>query len=519
MVSADGSEITPDDPNSENGAKPPEPADDVAAESESETTTVTEESDEESSPAETNGKARRKRKKKQDKTRKQTRIDRLVMEFQPDVVEMENRKVAGGLRWTLYVVILLLGSTIAWATWAKVDRLVIANGKLITTGTPVVMQSASVSPLHIRSVNVKFGDVVHAGDVLVTLDPTMSQADVSKLEAQENGLAAKVGRLRAEQSNADFDISGHQQDPVWLTEQRVFVGRRNEYDAKIRKFAADKRKLEAQTNTTKGKITDLTKRLEIRNKMYETVKKLRRGEAVPETELLTNEIELGFVTQQLNEAKNQEIENEASLEALDKEVVSFVEATRSKINVDFADALQQYTVINEELNKARRADEYVVLSVPDDLEHKEFKVVEVAERSVGSVVKPGDAIVRLVPIDNVTYEAEVKVEGKDVARIRAGDPVRIKLNAFPYMKFGTLDGEIRTISEDAFEEGQAPMIQAFYKVRVTILSMDGLRNVPENTRLMPGMATTAEIKIGRRRVIDYFIYPLFRSLDTSIREP
>ena len=124
---------------------------------------------------------------------------------------------------------------------------------------------------------------------------------------------------------------------------------------------------------------------------------------------------------------------------------------------------------------------------------------------------------------------EVDVETRDIGRIRAGDAVRVKLDAFPFQRHDTLPGTVRVISEDAHQRNnreeavvdvspdEKPAV-AFYKTRINLLATT-LRNVPEGFRLMPGMKVRAEIKVGRRSVISYFLYPIIRAFDESMREP
>jgi HlyD family secretion protein len=150
-----------------------------------------------------------------------------------------------------------------------------------------------------------------------------------------------------------------------------------------------------------------------------------------------------------------------------------------------------------------------------------------AERSVGSILQQAEPFFTLVPFDSV-LEADVKVESKDIGRIRTGDSVRVKLDAFPFQRHDTLPGKVRVISENAFQRNdpkallqsmpdQEP-VEAFYRTRVSLLSTQ-LRNVPDGFRLMPGMKVRAEIKVGTRSVISYFLYPVIRALDESLREP
>jgi HlyD family secretion protein len=148
-------------------------------------------------------------------------------------------------------------------------------------------------------------------------------------------------------------------------------------------------------------------------------------------------------------------------------------------------------------------------------------VLEIANRTIGSVVKEAETLFALVPRD-VPLQAEVNVEGRDIGQVRIGQQVRIKFEAFPFQKYGTGSGEVRVISNDSFSpdpkaEGTRRATAPYYRVLVD-LSDTRLRLPPERAQLIPGMAVTAELKVGRRTVMSYFLYPLLRGLDESIRE-
>ncbi len=116
-------------------------------------------------------------------------------------------------------------------------------------------------------------------------------------------------------------------------------------------------------------------------------------------------------------------------------------------------------------------------------------------------------------------EAEVSIDAKDIGFVSADAVARIKLDAYPFQKHGTLEGVVRTISEDAFTEKDKEKAQPpFYRSRIVLASRE-LRAVPATFRLIPGMTVSAEIKAGERTVLSYFLYPLLRGLDESIREP
>ena len=133
----------------------------------------------------------------------------------------------------------------------------------------------------------------------------------------------------------------------------------------------------------------------------------------------------------------------------------------------------------------------------------------------------------VVPRD-VPLQAEVNVEGKDIGHGAVGQQVRLKIDAFPFQKYGTASGVVRVISQDSFApeakgeaaKGEGPHRSSplYYRVLVDLTDARP-RSMPEHFEMVPGMAVTAEMKVGTRSVISYFLYPLLRGLDESIREP
>ena len=133
-------------------------------------------------------------------------------------------------------------------------------------------------------------------------------------------------------------------------------------------------------------------------------------------------------------------------------------------------------------------------------------------------VREAEALITLVPLDS-EIELEAEIRPQDIGKVHIGSEVRVKLNSFPFQKHGTLDGVVRTISEDSFEkqQGEPGSARTYYRARITLSGH--LRNVKEDFRLIPGMECQAEIKVGERRIIEYLIHPLIKSLDESMREP
>ncbi len=468
--------------------------------------------------------------------RQRTNHDRLLTEFQPDAVEIETRSVPGGARWTLYTVVALLIFAVAWSCWAEVDKIVTAQGKLITVDPPVVIDTSVAS--QIRSMNVEFGDRVRAGDILATLDPTYTEADLRQLEGRIEAVDAQIARLIAERDGLDFNPpqAEAEADPIMAMERSIFVRRKIELLAKRREFEANERKYQQQLISTQAQIEHEAAGV----KKYQGIREKTRGlvekGARSQQDLDGIEIQLAGEkkTLMITMARSKELVKE--IEAVQAQIEAYNASWQSQVIVQLAERTQQKKDALQELAKVVHTNSQVEMRVPADLPQKEFFVLEVADVSVGSVSSPGEPIFRLVPLEGL-FEAEVEVLGKDISLVQEGtreqfanstlpkgSQVRIKLSSFPYQKHGTIDGVVRKISEGSFEKDQQaalvnPEAATMYRTRVEMINPDGLKKVGKHFRLMPGMTVTCEIKVGKQRVIQYFLYPLLRYLDEWGREP
>ncbi len=445
------------------------------------------------------------------------KLTQEVLEYQPDAVEIEGKPVPGKVRWVLY---LILGSLIAVVVGAivfKVDRIVVAEGRLITTAPTIVVQSLNTAV--VRSIEVQVGDVVKTGQLLATLDATFASADLSQLNRQHLTLGAQVRRIQAELQRKSFVALPEEGEDGRLQEhlfrQRKVILDRNERMSEDKK-AALQSKLTLNLVKRQGKekqqkllrdVEGATARLPQNGAEY----RLRLLEAQKARFQTSNDIES-------LKAEDQVILNE--LQQVKSEWQRFLEERTGKLMEQEVELRNELEKITEEINKAKRLHELVSLRAP-----QQGIVLNMAELSVGSILQQAEPFITLVPVDS-TIEVEVNVQSKDVARIRIGDPARVKLDAFPFQKHDTLPGEVRVISEDSFRQngnglaGQSPVEQkaAFYRTRISLLSTQ-LRKVPEGFRLQPGMKVRSEIKVGTRTVISYFLYPIIRVFDEGLREP
>ncbi|SCB08504.1 HlyD family secretion protein [Bradyrhizobium shewense] len=442
------------------------------------------------------------------------RRPRVITEFQPDAIEVEQRVPAKVAHVTLFLVVALIAVAVAWASVSQVDMIVTAQGKLITTRPNLVVQPLETSV--IREIHVKAGDRVKRGDLLATLDPTFSQADVDQLRIRVAAFEAAIARLRAELDGTEFIVTSASNKDEQL-QHKLFLQRSTTYDAQLRNFKAQIASAQANVRTAQNEEAVLVQRLETMHSIETMRSALMAKQVGSQLNLLLSRDARLEVESNLARVRGSIEDNSHRLEKALADQKVFAEDFRRTAYQDLVEATGKRDGALEELKKAELRRQLIVLKSP-----AEAVVLEIASRTVGSVVREAETLFVLVRQDG-QLQAEVNVEGRDVGQVAVGQPVRLKFEAFPFQKYGTAVGEVRVVSEDSFSpdpkaEGVRRTTAPYYRVLVDLQDVH-LRLRPERVQLIPGMAVTAEMKVGRRSVISYFLYPLLRGLDESIREP
>lgn len=441
-----------------------------------------------------------------------------ALEFLPDALMIEERPLPFTARLTLYVLLTMVVTAVAWAWATEVDRIVTARGRLVTTPSTIVVQPLETSI--IQSLDVVVGDQVQKGQILAALDPTFARADLAQMTLRLRAADALIARLEAEVAGQPY-FPATLSDPDQVLQSGLWRQRQAQFRARMDSLseAVSRRKAAIVTNTQdqlvlqerfSGLLAIERMRAELARNMHESRLKL--------LESADARLEVG---RDLEMSLNRAAELVHDLANAEAEQVAFVEEWRQKVLEERVQAQRERDQVAQQIDKLAKRAELVSLVSP-----VEGIVQEVARKSAGSVIREAEPLITLVPLDT-PIEAEVRVEARDIGNIRVNDSVRLKIDAFPFQKHGTLSGTVRAISQDAFSRensmglSQAPGDQgaeAYYVVRVAFEGMT-LHHVPENTRLIPGMTLSGEIVVGKRDVLSYFIYPVVRVFDESIREP
>lgn len=436
-------------------------------------------------------------------------IKGLLADFLPPAQAMELREAPLSSRLTLYLLLLLLVTGTLWASFSRMDEVVVAPGRLVTPLPNLVVQPLETGI--IKSIEVQVGQIVHQGQVLATLDPTFTSADAAALSQRNDSLSFQTNRLQSELSGKAIPTG----QGVNLQEQlqvSLMAERQANYAAKTKQYEESIRRLRATLETNLQDQKTLEARVASLQELETMRESLLPKQLVSRADFLEARERRLEVERDYRLAVNREVEIRREIEGAVAESAAFAKSWRQETMEKLATTSQQRDEVVEQLEKAKLRSRLIDLTASEDA-----IVLEIGKKSVGSVVKDAESLFTLVPI-NATLMAELEVAPADIREIREGYPVRIKLDAYPFQKHGTIRGQVQTVSADAFSRPAMTGGHSFYYLVRVQLDDTRLKAVAEPTRLLPGMTLSGEIVTGKRTVISYFLYPVMRILDESLRE-
>ncbi len=414
---------------------------------------------------------------------------------------------APALRNTHYLAMALFLALILVASLVRVDVVVLGSGRLLADAPTVVVQPMQLSI--IREIRVKAGDVVHRGQVLATLDPTFTEADWTLLGTRRAALDAETARLEAEIAGTAFVVAGEGAD--WQLQSTLHAQRQSQYRARLDEFDQKIAAFGPEIAAAEQAGASLAQQSAVAQEVQTMRATLYDTKVGSKLNLLTAQVDRMRTERDLQAAQAHLAELRHGLLSVEADRKSFVDGWRRDLLEALVRARADAAAVAESITKARRMKDLVVLTAPEDA-----VVLELAHRSVGSVLHEAEPLVTLVPAD-AKLIADIAIGSADVGYARLGDRVVVKVDAFPYQRHGALSGRLRSIGEEsvAAATGGPPM----YHHSQVELDSTRLHDLAEGAQVIPGMTVTAEIEVGSRSVISYFLYPILRGLHESLREP
>ena len=441
---------------------------------------------------------------------KKDKLNSLAVEFQPDALEIAMRPLPFAAGMGVWIGVFFFCAALIASYFCHVDVIVEGTGKLVSVEPNIVMKPLDRTV--IKSVDVKVGELVKKDQLLITFDPTINRAEEERLESELESYQAQYNRWTAEFQDKTYKPSGKAtQDERW--QEAIFRQRQSFYQEKLRYYDGAVKRIDANIASTRETVAKQKERFKALDEISEMYEELHKKNAASKRELLEVRMQRMQLESDIAQLENSIRESEHERDSTAASKQTFIMEWKKDISEQMVQAERDLTTTRKSLDKAVQLNHYVYLKAPCDA-----IVHEIASFPVGSAVREAEALITLVPI-NCEIELEAEIPAKDIGRIKVGDSVRVKLNAFPFQKHGTLNGIVRNISEDTFQKERVQELDhaTYYRARITLSGK--LRNIHSNFRLIPGMEAQAEIKVGTRSVLEYIVFPLIKSLDEAIREP
>lgn len=442
------------------------------------------------------------------------RADELA--FLPAALSLEDTPMHPAPRRLAFTLIGLFASALAWSILGKIDIVAVAPGRLIVSERTKLIQPLEASV--VKRVLVKDGDHVEAGQPLVELDPTRASADKASIDEQLKSAQAEVLRTRAlskalrAQARAVPDL-GRDLPHGWSeaetdTARRQLADEWSDITAKLAKAAAEIDRRRAEIATVREMVAKLETTVPIARQREADFRRLAEqgfmsSHANQDRTRERIELERDLATQRARLA-----EANATLKESENARAAYIAETRHALSAREAAAELKRQQGTQELAKAGQRERLTTLKAP-----VAGTVQQLATHTEGGVVTEAQPLMVIVP-DGARMTAEVTLENKDIGFVHPGQQAVIKLETFPFTRYGTIDAKVRTVTADAVnDEKRGAIFPVTLSLGKTTIDVDG-----RAIKLSPGMNLTAEITTGERRVIEFLLSPVQRATSESLRE-
>lgn len=462
---------------------------------------------------------------------KKIKLNRNEREFQAAAIEIMETPASPGGRLLGLALITLLVIALVWSIIGRIDIYATLQGKIIPAGHVKVIEPLITGK--IQAIHVRQGARVKKGATLIELDPTEHGAERTRLDEEMTITTAVSVRLRAAMLAVEKSVPPDKVAllmPETVPEgvqklQRNVLGRTlAAYRSEQERLGSEAYQKAMELERTRGTVVEREQLVAVMTERLDMLDALvKKGSSSRATWLERAEL-LYEQRADLATDKGRLAEIEAGIKALKERAVERRHAILQELVKELAENEKRLSGLRQEVRKAHMRDAQSTLVAPVS-----GTVQQLAVHTVGDVVTTGQQLMVIVP-DGTPLEVEAMLLNKDKGFVREGQGARIKVETFPFTKYGIIPAEVVAVSNDAISPqqqagAQAPSAasaaadtgQLVFPVRIALaretISVEG-----EDVRLSPGMAVAAEVKTGDRRIIEFILSPLLRMKDESLKE-
>lgn len=436
-------------------------------------------------------------------------------------IEWSNTQLAYRSRKLIWIIASLFICALLWASWATLEEVVVGEGTVVPSQSVQSIQSLEGGI--VKNILVRQGDSVQAGQTLAVLDDTRFRASYQETGKQLDSLTAQRLRLEAElasvkvtndskwQAQVQIEprsiIGSETESPALFNAQANYLERLSQLSSELEESTLRIEQQAQAVSDTQTSIRTLQSSLAIVEKERDLLRAVVESGAVAEVELLKLNRDVIRLEGDLSSARV----NEQKYRAAYSEAIADHRGIALDFRTKAQGQLNEISATLAQLNESRQA-------IADQLRRTDVvapvdgTVKEVFVRTIGGVVRPGEPIMELVP-ENSALIIEAKIAPKDIAFISVGLEAMVKFSAYDFVIYGGQKGRVAYVSADALQTEDGT---AYYRAHI---ELDAAHNdQTRNFSVIPGMQAAVDILIGEKTVLQYWLKPILRAKENSLRE-
>jgi len=428
--------------------------------------------------------------------------------FSPHLLSVEKSPPSPLPTLLLRLLLAFTAIILIWALVGELDIVARGQGSLVPQNRVQIVQPLEDS--RVEQILVLEGQQVKKGQVLFTMDSTLTEAEKGKYDHEVSLAKLQLIRIQAQLNKKPFRVDQPENQGQYNQVKAQYDAQLSAYQAQLNEAQAEKQRLTKELTASQMMVDSLSTAIPIFKETESAYNRLKQKGHINKLGALEKKRERIIAEKELQEEKYrvdsltaQLVESESRVKRIQAEYQRRLVEEQVKLTA----RIHQF---EEELKKLSYRENLTELTAPVD-----GIVQNVATHTQGAIVPAGTVVLSVVPSDD-PLKAEVLVDNKDVAHIEPGMPVRVKVSSYEFQKYGMLDGRVETISPDAIEDESNPLMK---KYRVLIdLSKQFIEREEQRFSLRPGMLVVSEIRLGTRTVMDYLLSPIQRAVLSSGNE-
>ncbi len=413
------------------------------------------------------------------------------------------------MRWVLYFWIIAIAAFVMWANYTQIDEITRGNGEVVPSGKNQIIQNLEGGI--IEEVFVKIGDKVEKGDPLLKIDNRKSLSQLTATNIKSLELKAKIIRLEAEAYDKPFDVnlSIEQMIPELVENERsLHESKQGQLNYRLAVLADQQLQKSNEYHEVNESIVYLSKTRDLINKEVKMMRPMVAQGVKSKVAFMKLQREQNTLLQELQAAQLSLPRIKAGISEFDNKIEEarseFKNRAKEELNEIVAESLrtdESFHALNDQITRT-------LVKSP-----RKGIIEEIAINTVGGVIKPGDTLIEIVPTGDSLW-MEVKIKPSDIAFIYPGQKAVVKITAYDFAIYGSLDGEVIHIGADTTKDEKD---NAFYIIHVKT-DRNFLGSVDKPLNIIPGMMVNVDIMTGKKSVMDYILKPILRAKQYTFTE-